>query len=156
MSGSRRIVLGHAVMRLGLAVRRLSLPLCALAAAGLAAWTAFHVVVGRGQGWPRLIPLDLGAHAGLAIWVVEAVATVVVLLLGLRLLAIAVGAFGWLLLPPHHRELLGRFTEPPPGSPRDGSQREGSPHAGPPRENELDLCRASDGASRRPARSRTA
>lgn len=125
-------------MGLGLLVRRLSLPLSALTAAALGGWAVLDLATGGGAGLPSLTPIDLGASAGFAGRVVEAISTAVVLLLGLRLLAFAIGGLGWLLLPPEHRDMLGRLTQPPPASPRD---------------DELDLCRAGDGPGRRPARS---
>jgi hypothetical protein len=99
MSGDLRTVLGHAVMRLGLGVRRLSLPLCLLAGVVLGAWALFQVASGRDTGLPSLVALGLG---------------LVALALGLRLLAFATGALGWLLLPADHREMLGRLTGSPP------------------------------------------
>lgn len=112
MPASRRIVLGHAVMGLGLALRRLSLPLCVLAAVVLAGWSVVHEATERGGGFPNLIPFHSGARVGLATWALGAIVAVMALLLALRLLAVMIGAVGWTVLPAQHREMLGRLSAP--------------------------------------------
>lgn len=111
MPPSQRIVLGHAVMGLGLALRRLSLPLSALAALVLAGWSVVHEATERG-GFPNLIPFHAGARVGLVSWVLGGIVAVIALLLALRLLAFMIGGVGWSVLPAEHREVLGRLSAP--------------------------------------------
>lgn len=124
MPASRRILLGHAVMGVGLGLRRLSLPLCVLAAVALGAWSAYHASSEHGRGFPNLIPFHSGASVGLATWSLAGVVAIVALLVALRVLAILVGALGWWVLPLEHREMLGRLSTPGSHSGRSGDPPE--------------------------------
>lgn len=99
-------------MGLGLAVRRLSLPLCVLAGVVMAAWSVLHEVTGGSGDIPTLIPLHAGARVALAGGILAGLLTVAALVLALRLLAITIGAVGWLVLPTEHRALLSRIGAP--------------------------------------------
>ena len=99
---------GLAVMRFGLAVRRISLPVCILAWAALVCWSLLRAG-GPGAHFPLLLPFASGKNLGFGVWMAQAVAMAVGLLLGLRLLAFAIGAVGWWLLPADHRDLLSRL-----------------------------------------------
>jgi len=127
MPGSRRTVLGHVVMRLGLVVRRISLPACVLAGVALVAWSLLNMAAGPGARLPSPSPFDASARVGIAVWLVEAIVAVGGLLLGLRLLAFAIGGLGWRLLLPDHRDMLSRLGDQPPASAREGDQYAGSP-----------------------------
>lgn len=112
MPGSQRIVLGHAVMGIGLGLRRISAPMCVLATLVLTGGSLLHAAMGRGRGFPNVIPFHHGAHVGLAAWMLAGILAVAALLLALRLIAITIGAVGWLLLPPEHRDMLSRLGAP--------------------------------------------
>lgn len=127
MPGSRRTVLGHVVMRLGLVVRRISLPACVLAGVALVAWSLLNMAAGPGALLPSPSPFDASARVGIAVWLVEAIVAVGGLLLGLRLVAFAIGGLGWRLLPPDHRDVLSRLGDQPPTSTRERDQDAGSP-----------------------------
>lgn len=99
-------------MGLGLLLRRLGSPLCLIAGLALAAWSLVHVTAGHAGGLPSLVPFDAGARVGFPIWIVEAVLALAVLFFGIRLLAVSIGATGWLLLPREHRHVLTRLTTP--------------------------------------------
>ena len=99
---------GHVVMGLGLAVRRISLPVCILAWAALVCWSSLRAG-GHGARLQALPPFASGNNIGLGAWMAEAVVVPVVLLVGLRLLALTIGAVGWSLLPADHRALLSRL-----------------------------------------------
>lgn len=114
MPGSRRTVFGHAVMGLGLALRRLSSPLCVVAGVVLVAWSLLHAATGRGGVFPSVIPFHAGVRVGLASWMLAGILAVAALLLALRLLAVTIGAVGWLLLPTEHRDMLSRLSAPAP------------------------------------------
>ncbi len=99
-------------MGLGLALRRVSLPLCLLVGVLWGAWSLLHAITGLDQGFPNLVPFRAGARIGLATWLLLGVAALVALLVALRLLAITIGAVGWLLLPREHRDMLSRLSPP--------------------------------------------
>ena len=126
MPGFRRTLLGHVVIGLGLVVRRISLPACVLAGVSLVAWSLLNTGAGPGARLPSPPPFDTGARVGIAVWLVDATAAVGGLLLGLRLLAFAIGGLGWQLLPPDHRDVLSRLGDQPPASAREGNQEAGS------------------------------
>lgn len=127
MPGSRRPVLGHVVMRLGLVVRQISLPACVLAGVALVAWSLLDMAAGPGARLPSPPPFDPSARVGIAVWLVEAIVALGGLLLGLRLLAFAIGGLGWRLLPPDHRDMLSRLADQPSASAREGDRDAGSP-----------------------------
>ncbi|PZS36183.1 MAG: hypothetical protein DLM61_00660 [Pseudonocardiales bacterium] len=112
MTGSQRTVFGHAVMGVGLALRRFSSPLCVATGVVLAGWSLLHAASGGGEGFPNVIPFHAGAHVGLAGWVLAGILALAALLLALRLLAVTIGAVGWLLLPTQHRDMLSRLSAP--------------------------------------------
>ena len=125
--GSRRIVLGHAVMGLGLGLRRLTVPLCVLATVALAVWCVLHAATGAVDSLPGAMPFHLGAGLGLAGWLLAGGVAVAALFLALRLLAVMVGAIGWMLLPTEHRDLLSRLERPPSnGGSQDGPRPPGA------------------------------
>lgn len=99
-------------MGLGLALRRVSLPVCLVVGALWTGWTLIHALTGHDRGFPNLIPFHAGGRIGLAAWVLSGLVALVVLFLVLRLLAMAIGALGWWLLPPEHRDTLSRLSSP--------------------------------------------
>jgi hypothetical protein len=90
MTPSRQIALGHALLGFGLLVRRLSVPAATLTFAALV-FAGFEPIEAEiGAGWVFAIP--------------------VLVLLGGRLVAVGLGALGWLVFPPEHRDVLSAIA----------------------------------------------
>jgi len=127
MPGFPRNLLGHIVIGIGLVVRRISLPACVLAGVALVAWSLLDMGTGPGARLPSPPPFDPGARVGITVWLVETIAAVGGLLLGLRVLAFAIGGLGWRLLPPDHRDMLSHLGDRPSAPAREGDQEAGAP-----------------------------
>lgn len=94
VDSSARVACGHAVIGVGLLVRRISLPLAALCLAALVLAGASPLLGGPGgPAWLLLTPLAL--------------------LFAARVLAIAIGAAGWLVFPSEHRAMLAEIASEP-------------------------------------------
>ena len=88
-----RIAWGHTVVGLGLLVRRLAFPAAVLALAALVLAGATPVGNGVSPAWVLALPIAV--------------------LLGGRLVAIALGAVGWFVFPADHRAVLSEVTSGP-------------------------------------------
>ncbi len=93
VAGPGRIVWGHAVIGVGLLIRRLSGPAALLALVALVL--------------ARATPSGAGVGTALVLGIP------VLMLLGGRILAVLVGAIGWIVFPPEHRAVLSDIASGP-------------------------------------------
>jgi len=104
-----RISLGHALLHVGLIIRKVSTALAAVVTLALALTVLANAGVLEGQ-----VQAHLGA--GPAAWLGDGdwrgLATLAVVLIGGRVIvAAAVAALGWCVLPPEHRATLSEVAE---------------------------------------------
>jgi len=93
MTSPGRIVWGHAILGVGVLIRRLSAPVAVLALAAL-------VLAGAGP-------------SGVALGAAFVLGIPAVLLIGGRILGVMLGALGWIVFPADHRAVLSDIASEP-------------------------------------------
>ena len=104
-----RISFGHALLQIGLMVRKVSTALGAVVTGVL---IVTLLATAGGLDGQVEAQLGIGAAAGQGEWGWQRLATLAVVLIGARLIfAAAIAALGWFVLPPEHRLLLSEAAE---------------------------------------------
>lgn len=110
MSGSRRITFGHALIGVGLVLRRASTPIAALLLVLVAAGSLLAVLLPGGVYLEALSFAPSLAPAGPAGAALQGLALVALVWCGGRALAVLMAGLGWSLFPARHRALLSRVS----------------------------------------------
>ncbi len=110
MSGSRRITFGHALIGVGVLLRRASAPIAGLLLVLVAAGSLLAALHPGGVYLEALSFAPSLAPAGPAGAVLQGLALVALVWCGGRALAVLTAGLGWSLFPARHRALLSRVS----------------------------------------------